>query len=86
MTEGKTIRVVRDDAGRLLLKWVLTAVAETCAECGNPIAAGEEMAAYQDEYIDSRHWKDTRHSSIARTYCRGCGALLEDSLITAEAL
>lgn len=83
--EAKVIRVVRDGDGKLLLKWVLAAIAEICDECGDAIAPGDEMAAYQDEFIDGRHWKETRHSRIPRTYCKGCGTLLEDSLTTTEA-
>jgi len=81
--QGATIREVRDGDGALLMKWVRAAVAEICDECSDPIAPGEEMATRQVPLpIDSFGRKHHVH----RTWCKECGELLEDSLVTTEAV
>lgn len=77
--ERKLLRVVRSTEGALLMKWAAAAVAEICDECGAPISPGEEIAVRQ---VPTLHSGAVRQ--VERTWCRGCGALLEDSLLTTE--
>ncbi len=79
--EAKLIRVVRDAAGQVLLKWIEAPVANICDECGEPIASGDTMARYIE--ICPGDWGQSR-VRIGRDYCKSCGELLEDSLTTTE--
>lgn len=78
--ETKTIRVVRDGDGGVLMKWALAPTALICDECGDPISAFASVAVRQVPYPSYGRVKHaTRH------YCKSCGDLLEDSLVTTEA-
>jgi RNase P subunit RPR2 len=72
-----TIEVRNAEGPRL--KWTRARVAELCDECLDPIAPGDEMVRYDDEFVTS-----TGHGHIPRTYCKSCGELLQDSLVTEE--
>jgi RNase P subunit RPR2 len=86
MIEVKVTRIVRDGEGGLLMKWVIAAIAEICDECSDPIKPGDEMVLYVEVDVTGAVLTERpRHKHIRRTYCKTCGALLEDSMTTTEA-
>ena len=80
MMEPRTIRVVRDSQGLVLIRWAEHWFAsDKCSECGANIAPREEFAIYDDEYVRD---PGEPHGHRRRKYCKSCGEDLESSLTT----
>lgn len=59
-----------------VVHWHTATVVLGCSECGEVAYPGERYVTYLDRCVNGPTTK--------RTYCDGCGKLLEDSLTTTE--
>jgi hypothetical protein len=73
--------VLRDENGEILMRRETARIAEICDECSDPIEPGDTMVT-RNEMIPGMG----RVVYVKRNYCSPCGVLLEDSLITTEAI
>lgn len=80
--KSRVMRAVHGGDGNVVLMWIITGLDETCDECSAALQPGDEIAVYNDRYLDGQTQK-VRHE--VRVYCKPCGELLEDSLTTTEA-